>query len=62
MFTRGSGSSFIALLIYVDDIVTIGPSSLAISSLKIFLDTQFKLRDLGDLKYFLGIEVAREHT
>lgn len=59
LFTKGSGSSFVALLVNVDDIIITGLSTHAISSLKTFLHTQFKLKDLGNLKYFLGIEIAR---
>lgn len=55
----GSGSSFIALLVYVDDIIITSPSFPIITSLKTFLHTQFKLKDLGKLKYFLGLEIAR---
>lgn len=51
-----------ALLIYVDDIVITGPSITAINTLKEFLHTQFKLKDLGNLKYFLGLEIARSST
>lgn len=58
LFTKGIGSSFIALLVYVDDIV-VGPSASAIDSLKMFLKDLFKLKDLGTLKYFLGLEIAR---
>lgn len=34
----------------------------AISDLKVFLSNQFKLRDLGDLTFFLGLEVARSRS
>lgn len=47
LFTKGSHSSFVALLVYVDDIIITGPDLTAITALKNFLDTQFKLKDLG---------------
>ncbi|XP_042983373.1 uncharacterized mitochondrial protein AtMg00810-like [Carya illinoinensis] len=59
LFTKISGSSFIALLVYVDDILIASNDMNAIEELKLFLDSKFKLKDLGPLKYFLGIEIAR---
>ncbi len=59
LFTRSKGSSFIALLVYVDDILIASNDPKAITQLKDCLDTQFKLKDLGNLKFFLGLEVAR---
>ena len=42
---------------YVDDIVIIGSDMEDISSLKSFLHGKFHTKDLGMLKYFLGVEV-----
>ena len=49
-----------ALLVYVDDIVLASNNSTACQQFKKYLDTCFNIKDLGSLKYFLGIEVARE--
>ncbi|KAK8677304.1 hypothetical protein V6N13_142851 [Hibiscus sabdariffa] len=59
LFTKGEGTGFIALLIYVDDVVLASPSSTEISSIKDFLHKSFKIKDLGSLKFFIGFEVAR---
>lgn len=59
LFTKGLVSSFLALLVYVDDIIIAGPSSDLIQALNSELHCMFKLKDLGDLKYFLGLEIAR---
>ena len=48
-----------ALLVYVDDILIASNDPQSIANLKAVLDKQFKLKDLGSLKYFLGLEVAR---
>ena len=59
MFTRINKGSIIILLIYVDDILIASNDVDAVNLFKQFLDNKFKLKDLGALKYFLGLEVAR---
>jgi hypothetical protein len=59
LFTRTQASSFIALLVYVNDIVIASDNVAAVSELTQFLDSVFSLKDLSPLKFFLGIEVAR---
>ena len=58
LFTKIEGKFFTALLIYVDDILINGNNPLSIAAMKKFVHSQFHLNDLGDLKYFLGIEVS----
>lgn len=59
MFTRVKGKSMTVVLVYVDDMIITGNDPTAIQQLKDFLHHQFRIKDLGLLKYFLGIEVAR---
>ncbi|XP_034217357.1 uncharacterized mitochondrial protein AtMg00810-like [Prunus dulcis] len=59
LFTRYHDNSFTIILIYVDDIVITENDPKAIQSLKDFLHARFRIKDLGNLKIFLGIEVAR---
>ena len=47
-----------ALIIYVDDMIITGNDKEEISSLQKHLATEFEMKNLGGLKYFLGIEVA----
>lgn len=46
-------------LVYVDDVMFARNDLSAISHLKALLDDCFKIKDLGVMKYFLGLEVAR---
>ena len=59
VFYRNSSSGIILLAMYVYDIVIPRSDSKGISSLNSFLQSQFHMKDLGMLRYFLGIEVMR---
>jgi hypothetical protein len=55
LFTRTLEGSFIALLVYVDDIIVASDNSAEVSKFIQLLNDRFKLKDLGQLKYFLGL-------
>ncbi|GKB99963.1 ribonuclease H-like domain-containing protein, partial [Tanacetum coccineum] len=59
LFTKTKQEMFIALLVYVDDIVITGNDLNEIDKVKEFLRSKFMIKDLGKLKYFLGIEVHK---
>lgn len=49
----------IRVLVYVDDLIISSNSVTALEGFKEYLSTCFHMKDLGHLKYFLGLEVAR---
>ena len=49
----------VANMIYEDDLIIVGDSLDAIQNVKILLQTQFDMKDLGELHYFLGIEMVQ---
>ncbi|KAK3032393.1 hypothetical protein RJ639_036410 [Escallonia herrerae] len=54
LFTFARKGSFLAILIYVDDVIVTGTDSVKISWLKHYLDTKFHIKDLGELCDDLG--------
>src|SRR5262249_42494720 len=59
LFTRGTGDSYLGLVIYVDDLLIAGKDEVAIAEVKNTLDKAFTIKDLGHAHYFLGVEIDR---
>lgn len=50
---------FLALLVFVDDIVVVSNIITQVTKIKGYLHELFKINDLGKLKEFLGLEIGR---
>ncbi|VVA28366.1 PREDICTED: Retrovirus-related Pol poly from transposon, partial [Prunus dulcis] len=58
LFLKHRKGKVTALIIYVDDMIITGNDKQEISQLQDYLATEFEMKDLGGLKYFLGIEIS----
>ena len=58
-FKHSSGGKKAILIVYVDDIIMTGDDIEEMGRLKQLFAQEFEVQDLGDLKYFLGMEFAR---
>ncbi|KAG7582826.1 Integrase catalytic core [Arabidopsis suecica] len=59
LFVLQQGSSFVYLLVYVDDILVTGSSKSGIQRILTLLADRFSVKDAEDLNYFLGLEAHR---
>ena len=59
VFYRHFNQKITILAVYVDDIIITGDDAVEITRVKSCLSKAFEVKDLGQLRYFLGIEVAR---
>lgn len=59
LFIRRTCRGCTILLLYVDDMIISGNDEIGITELKNHLLSTFKMKDLGHLTYFLGLEISR---
>ena len=59
LFILRHGKFLVYLLVYVDDIVLIGNCPSFLQSLILQLSSEFELKDLGPLHYFLGLQITK---
>ena len=57
MYKRHQDKVVMFLVLYVDDILLIGNDVGVMSSIKIWLSSQFDMKDLGEANYILGIKL-----
>lgn len=62
LFIKHSGSTKTYLLVYVDDILIVGNDKDDIQHVKDYLNDQFSIKDLGNAKYFLGVEISKNSS
>lgn len=58
MFTLSRNEHITILFVYVDDIILAGTSLSEFDHIKQIFHNAFKIKDLGILKYFIGLEVT----
>ena len=61
LFLEHQDGKITALIIYVDDMIIIGNDDEEIAELHKYLASEFKIKNLRGLKYFLGIELTRSN-
>lgn len=59
LFYQRKGTKFCIILVYVDDLLIRGNEIEYIEVIKQKLEDEFTLRNLGEIRYFLGLEVGR---
>ena len=59
LFTKQTSTTLTAVLVYVDDMVITGDDQQEILKLKKQLSSEFHMKDLGELRFFLGLKIVR---
>ncbi|XP_016167945.1 uncharacterized protein LOC107610405 [Arachis ipaensis] len=59
LFALGEGEATTYLIVYVDDIIIADPKYEMVDNVKYKFQSIFKFKILGDLKFFLGPELAK---
>ncbi|KAM1582752.1 hypothetical protein ACFX14_030431 [Malus domestica] len=62
LFLKRRNGKLTALIVYINDMVVTRNDPKERAALQRYLSTEFEMKDLGSLKYFLGIEVSRSNS
>jgi hypothetical protein len=59
LFTLNHDNDFLLVQIYVDDIIFCGPSHTLVSRFQEMMESEFQMSMMGELTFFLGIQVKQ---
>ncbi|CAM8940349.1 unnamed protein product [Rhodiola kirilowii] len=62
LFVHSTAITTIYILVYVDDLIITGSNSQLVQKFITDLNHTFALKDLGDLNFFLGIQITRSSS
>ena len=62
LYFQQHDNNCVFLLLYVDDMLLIGPNLKMINGIKITLDKEFDIKDLGNARKILGMEIERNRS
>ncbi|KAL0355495.1 UNVERIFIED_CONTAM: Copia protein [Sesamum radiatum] len=62
IYKKISGSSVAYLVLYVDDILLIRNNVKMLGDIKVWLSTQFSMKDMGEASYILGIKIYKDRS
>ena len=60
MYRRHNGNVVMFLVLYVDDILLIGNDVTVLTTIKVWLNNQFQMKNLGEASNILGIKLTRD--
>ena len=60
IYVKGEGENMVYIALYVDDLFLVGRVLERIKEVKDGLHGEFKMKDLGEAKFLLGIEIRRQ--
>ena len=59
LYVQEKENGIVIVCIYVDDLIVGGDKEAEIEHVKALMKQEFDMKDLGELRYFLGIEIIR---
>ena len=62
LYTRTNDSEYSAVVVYVDDMIVVSNDSVGVRKIIKELKTKFSIKELGEPRFILGIEVTRDRS